>query len=194
MHKLDRLLTEIRACTLCAEHLPLGPRPVVQMGSTARILIAGQAPGRKVHATGTPFDDASGERLRDWLGMSKEIFYDPAIVAILPMGFCYPGTGKSGDLPPRPECAATWRAKALSLLPNIELTLVIGQYAQAYHLPGNKATLTELVQAWREHGPAIIPLPHPSPRNNIWLKRNPWFQAELLPELREQIARILYQA
>lgn len=194
MHKLDRLLTEIRACTLCAEHFPLGPRPVVQMGSTARILIAGQAPGRKVHATGIPFDDASGERLRDWLGMSKEIFYDPAIVAILPMGFCYPGTGKSGDLPPRPECAATWRAKALSLLPNIELTLVIGQYAQAYHLPGNKATLTELVQAWREHGPAVIPLPHPSPRNNIWLKRNPWFQAELLPELREQIVRILHQA
>lgn len=191
MPTLATLLTEVRACTLCAAHLPLGPRPVVQIHASARILVAGQAPGRKVHASGIPFDDASGERLRDWLGVTRETFYDPKQFAILPMGFCYPGTGTSGDLPPRPECAPAWRGKLLSHLPKLELSLLIGQYAQAYHLPGAKTSLTELVQAWREHWPKVVPMPHPSPRNNIWLKRNPWFGDELLPALRKRVAEVL---
>lgn len=191
MPTLATLLTEVRACTLCAAHLPLGPRPVVQIHASARILVAGQAPGRKVHASGIPFDDASGERLRDWLGVTRETFYDPKQFAILPMGFCYPGTGTSGDLPPRPECAPAWRGKLLSHLPKLELSLLIGQYAQACHLPGAKTSLTELVQAWREHWPKVVPMPHPSPRNNIWLKRNPWFGDELLPVLRKRVAEVL---
>jgi len=138
-----------------------------------------------------PFDDASGDRLREWLGVSHEVFYDPGSLAILPMGFCYPGTGKAGDLPPRAECAATWRANLLRRLPNLELTLVIGQYAQAYHLPGTSASVTETVQAWRRHWPGIVPLPHPSPRNNMWLRRNPWFASELLPQLRERVVTVL---
>lgn len=191
MAALGTLLTEVRACTLCAAHLPLGPRPVLQLHASARILVAAQAPGRKVHASGLPFDDASGERLRDWLGVTRETFYDPTQLAILPMGFCYPGTGKSGDLPPRPECAPAWRARLLAHLPRIELSLVIGQYAQAYHLPGVAASLTQRVQAWREHWPRIVPLPHPSPRNNLWLNRNPWFAAELLPVLRARVSEVL---
>jgi uracil-DNA glycosylase len=191
MSKLPTLLANVRACTLCAAHLPLGPRPVVQMHSSARILIAGQAPGRKVHETGVPFNDASGERLRSWLGISREVFYDERKVAILPMGFCFPGTGKSGDLPPRPECAPAWRAPLLSSLENLELTLVIGQYAQAYHLPNAGATLTDAVLAWRDHWPDTVPLPHPSPRNNLWLKRNPWFEIELLPALRIRVGQVL---
>ena len=183
-----KLQTEIRACELCAEHLPLGPRPVFQISRTARILIAGQAPGSKVHASGIPFDDASGDRLRDWLGLDRETFYDASRVAILPMGFCYPGTGKSGDLPPRPECAAAWREKILNELRSVTLTLVIGQYAMDWHLGSRaKATLTETVLAWREFSPKLWPLPHPSPRNNIWLKKNPWFVHEVLPTLREQV-------
>jgi uracil-DNA glycosylase len=170
---LPLLLKEVRACTLCAEHLALGPRPVLQVDARARILIAGQAPGRKVHDSGVPFDDASGERLRQWMGVDRGVFYDPAIVAILPMGFCYPGTGRSGDLPPRRECAPQWRAPLLAALPKIELTLVIGQYALDWHLPQLAAnSLTDTVQAWRAHWPSVLPLPHPSPRNNIWLKRN----------------------
>jgi uracil-DNA glycosylase len=191
MNPLTSLLADVRACTLCSAHLPLGPRPVVQVHSSARILIAGQAPGRKVHETGVPFNDASGERLRAWLGISREVFYDAKQVAILPMGFCYPGTGKSGDLPPRPECAPAWRAPLLASLKNLQLTLVIGQYAQEYHLPDAKGTLTELVQDWRDHWPRVVPLPHPSPRNNLWLKRNPWFELELLPVLRERVAHVL---
>jgi uracil-DNA glycosylase len=191
MSTLESLLKDIRKCTLCAEHLPLGPRPVVQASESSRILIVGQAPGRKVHASGVPFDDASGERLRDWMGVSKAIFYDPEVVAIVPMGFCYPGSGKSGDLAPRPECAPAWRERLLSQLKNVELTLVIGQYAQAYHLPGEQANLTELVRDWRTYSDGLLPLPHPSPRNNIWLKRNTWFEEELLPELRLRIMRIL---
>lgn len=191
MPLLQTLLTEVRACTLCAQHLPLGPRPVVQIHASARILIAGQAPGRKVHASGIPFDDASGERLREWLGVTRETFYDPTQMAILPMGFCYPGTGKSGDLPPRPECAPAWRERLLSHLPNLELTLAIGQYAQAYHLRGERASLTELVRDWHKHWPRTVPLPHPSPRNNMWLKRNPWFAEELLPVLQTRIAELL---
>jgi uracil-DNA glycosylase len=191
MDALTKLLVEVRACTICAEHLALGPRPIVQVHSMARILIVGQAPGRKVHATGIPFQDASGERLRAWLGVSSEVFYDEQQIAILPMGFCYPGTGKSGDLPPRPECAPAWRALLLSHLKNLELTLVIGQYAQGYHLPNDSGSVTDAVQAWREHYPKVVPLPHPSPRNNLWLKRNPWFEQELLPALQNRVSQVL---
>jgi uracil-DNA glycosylase len=190
--RLPLLLKEVRACTLCAAHLPHGPRPVLQAHTKARILIAGQAPGSKVHASGVPFDDASGERLRQWTGLSREQFYDPQLVAILPMGFCYPGTGKSGDLPPRGECAPQWRARLLQALPRIELTLVIGQYAMAWHLPNaTTGNLTETVRAWREHGLAVLPLPHPSPRNNIWLKANPWFEMEVVPALQERVLALV---
>jgi uracil-DNA glycosylase len=188
---LVSLLTEVRACELCADHLPLGPRPVVQIHPSARILIAAQAPSKKVHETGLPFNDASGDRLRTWLGISREVFYDAQKIALLPMGFCYPGTGKSGDLPPRSECADTWRVPLLSHLQNLQLTLVIGKYAQAYHLPNEGTSLTEVVQAWRKYWPRTIPLPHPSPRNNLWLKRNPWFAEELLPSLRTKVLEVL---
>jgi uracil-DNA glycosylase len=191
MTSLPSLLKEVRACTVCAAHLPLGPHPVVQAHASARILIAGQAPGRKVHETGIPFNDASGNRLRQWLGLSPEVFYDETKLAILGMGFCFPGTGKSGDLPPRPECAPTWRAPLLAKLKNIRLTLVLGQYAMAYHLPGRGKTLTEVVTGWQRDWPLIVPLPHPSPRNQAWLKRNPWFESELLPVLRLRIIDVL---
>lgn len=190
---LPDLLAAVRACTLCAAQLPAGPRPVLQAAATARILIAGQAPGRKVHASGRPFDDASGERLRAWMGISPAVFYDPAQVAILPMGFCYPGSGTAGDLPPRPECAPQWRGALLAALPGIALTLLIGQYAQAWHLPASSDGVTERVLGWRSHGPALLPLPHPSPRNNRWLLRNPWFAAELLPVLQQRVQRALAQ-
>jgi uracil-DNA glycosylase len=156
----------------------------------ARVLIAGQAPGRRVHASGVPFDDASGDRLREWMGIPREVFYDAEQVAILPMAFCFPGTGKSGDLPPRPECAAMWRERLLVYLPSVEVALLVGRYAQAYHLQ-REAPLTETVRAWRAHWPGIVPLPHPSPRNNLWLSRNPWFEKELLPELPGRIAGAL---
>lgn len=191
MTDYQTLLAEVRRCTLCAAHLPLGPRPVLQLHPEARILLAGQAPGRKVHESGVPFADASGERLRAWLGIDAATFYDPQRVAILPMGFCYPGSGKSGDLPPRPECAPAWRDKLLRQLPNLKLTLVIGQYAQAYHLPAADQSVTAAVAGWRDYWPATVPLPHPSPRNNLWLRRNPWFEQELLPPLQARIAAIL---
>jgi uracil-DNA glycosylase len=178
------LLESVKKCQLCAQFLPLGPRPVVQLNPQATILIAGQAPGRRVHESGVPFDDPSGDRLREWLGVTRDIFYDPTKIAILPMGFCYPGTGKSGDLPPRPECEKAWRRQLLKQLTRIRLTLVIGQYAQKWHLPHVEKNLTETVRAWKDYGPDLIPLPHPSPRNNIWLKKNPWFSRSLLPELR----------
>jgi uracil-DNA glycosylase len=182
------LLAEVRGCRLCARALPLGPRPVLQLDPRARILIAGQAPGRRVHASGVPFQDASGERLREWMGVGADVFHDAARVAILPMGFCYPGTGSSGDLPPRPECAEAWRERLLAQLPRLEFTLVLGGYAQAWHLGGAAgASLTERVRAWREHWPARLPLPHPSPRNNRWLRRNPWFAREVLPALRRRV-------
>ena len=193
MEALPELLAEIRACHLCPD-LPLGPRPVLQASATARILIAAQAPGRKVHASGRPFTDASGERLRDWLGMDSRVFYDEGRVAIVPMGFCYPGTGSAGDLPPRPDCAPQWRARVLAQLPQVQLTLVIGQYALAWHLPGPRGrSVTQVVQAWRTHWPAMVPLPHPSPRNNRWLRQNPWFEAELVPALRERVAAVLVE-
>jgi len=189
---LSKLLTDVRACTICAAHLPQGPRPVLQADAHARILIAGQAPGSKVHASGVPFDDASGERLRQWMGLSREEFYDPKLVAILPMGFCYPGTGGSGDLPPRKECAALLRAQLLRATPLIELTLVIGPYAMAWHLPGEATkNLTETVRAWQQHWPAVLPLPHPSPRNNIWLKANPWFALEVVPAVQARVRSLV---
>ncbi len=191
MPSFAALLTEVRGCTICAPHLPHGVRPVLQIHPHARVLIAGQAPGRKVHESGVPFDDASGERLRDWMGVTRDVFYDPKQIAILPMGFCFPGTGKSGDLPPRPECAPAWRTQLLGRLSKLELTLLVGQYAQAYHLAEKPATLTDTVKAWRTYWPAAMPLPHPSPRNNIWMSRNRWFEAELLPSLRTRVSELL---
>lgn len=193
MRDLTELLTEIRACRLCAEHLPLGPNPVLQASQTAKILIVGQAPGIRVHRTGLPFNDPSGDRLRDWLGIDRDSFYDPALMAIVPMGFCYPGRGKSGDLPPRPECAATWRVPLMANLPSIRLTVVIGRYAIAYHLPdyGRNPSVTNAVANWRSHWPDVIPLPHPSPRNNLWLRRNAWFETEVVPALRARVTEIL---
>lgn len=191
---LEALLVDIRACRICEAYLPLGPRPVLQAGATARILIASQAPGRRVHFSGRPFTDPSGDRLRAWMGISSEVFYDETRIAIAPMGFCYPGTGPHGDLPPRPECAPAWRAPLLARLPNIQLTLVIGQYAIAYHLPNERGSLTEIVQRWRTFWPAIMPLPHPSPRNNLWLRRNPWFERDVIPELQQRVATLLQAA
>jgi uracil-DNA glycosylase len=190
--KLKSLLKEISECRLCEDHLPLGPRPVVQANSQARILIAGQAPGRKVHETGIPFNDASGDRLRDWMGIDKSIFYDASKIALLPMGFCYPGTGKSGDLPPRPECAEAWREQLLSNLPNIELTLLVGQYGQKYHLgTSREKTLTETVKSWKEYWKkGLLPLPHPSPRNNRWLRNNAWFEKDILPALKSRVRKL----
>jgi len=185
------LLAEIRACTICEEHLCDGVRPVLQVHPDARLLIAGQAPGRKVHESGVPFDDASGERLRQWMGVSRDTFYDPRQVAIVPMGFCFPGTGKSGDLAPRKECAPAWRAPILEHLSRVQLTLVIGRYAQAHYFPDVEQSLTETVQDWRNYLPGQLPLPHPSPRNHLWLRRNPWFEEELLPELQKRIQAIL---
>jgi len=191
MDSIISLRESIKNCSVCSEHLPFGPRPVIQIDAKSRILIAGQAPGKKVHETGIPFNDPSGDRLRGWLGISKETFYDAAQIAILPMGFCYPGTGKSGDLAPRPECATKWRNTLLSSLTNIQLTLVIGQYAIAYHLPSQRKNLTEVVYNWESYWPGIIPLPHPRPRNNFWFKRNPWFQNEVLPKLRSRVSDVL---
>lgn len=189
---IDPLLAAIRRCELCRAQLPLGPRPVVQASATARLCIIGQAPGRKVHESGIPWDDASGVRLRDWTGLSTETFYDPAKVAIMPMGFCYPGKAVSGDLPPSAVCAPTWHGALLDQLPDVRLTLLIGQYAQARYLGAQrKSSLTETVSAWRDYLPSgYFPLPHPSPRNQPWLARNPWFADGLLPGLRDAVARL----
>jgi uracil-DNA glycosylase len=188
---LDARLREIRACTICAEHLVDGVRPVLQAHASARILIAGQAPGRRVHESGIPFEDPSGDRLRDWMGIDAATFYDPTKVAIVPMGFCFPGTGKSGDLAPRKECAEAWRADLLARLASIELTLVIGMYAMRWHLPSAPRTVTETAKNWSQYLPAQIPLPHPSPRNNIWMRKNPWFSDEVLPVLRTRVSDAL---
>ncbi len=184
------LLREVRNCRLCESEIP-EPRPTLRAASSAKILIVGQAPGTKVHASGIPWNDASGKRLREWMGVDDNIFYDESKVAIVPMGFCYPGKGSSGDLPPRPECAPTWHDKILTLLPNIECTLLIGMYAQNYYLDTQHENLTERVMCWREYAPEIFVLPHPSPRNQLWLKRNDWFAAETVSALREVIKEIL---
>lgn len=189
---LDTLLRQIRACRLCAAQLPLGPRPVLRASAGARLLIVSQAPGARVHASGIPWDDASGRRLREWLQLDAATFYDERRVAIVPMGFCYPGRAGSGDAPPRPECRATWHPRLLPLLRNVELTLSIGQYAQAYCLGARrKASLGDTVRAWRDYLPAQLPLPHPSPRNVGWFKANPWFDAEVLPALRARVQAVL---
>lgn len=188
---LDDLLVAVRQCRICEKVLPLGPHPVLRAGSSARILIVGQAPGRKVHETGIPWNDPSGVRLRTWLKMGTACFYDPARVAIIPMGFCYPGKGRGGDLPPRPECAELWLELLLERLPDIELTLLIGAYAQRHFLgKRGKRTLTETVRAWREYAPEYLPLPHPSPRNLMWLRRNSWFEEEVLPELQRRVHQL----
>jgi len=189
---LESLLVAVRACRVCEAHLPLGPRPVLQAGASARILVVGQAPGVRVHTTGIPWDDPSGRRLRDWMGVTPEIFYDASRIAIIPMGYCYPGRGNGGDLPPRPECAQLWLDLLLAKLPRIELTLLIGQYAQRHFLGRRrKATLAETIRSWAEYSPPYIPLPHPSPRNTPWFQRNPEFEQELLPELRRRVAALL---
>jgi len=193
MNEFKSLLQNIRKCTLCKKYLPNGVRPVLQVSPQAQILIVGQAPGRKVHESGIPFDDASGKRLREWMGIENDIFYNEKQVAILPMAFCYPGTGKSGDLPPRPECEPAWRKPLLDQLPNLKLTLVIGMYAQDYQFSKSKETVTHLVKSWKNYWPKIVPLPHPSPRNNIWLRKNSWFEKEVLPPLRKQISNILLE-
>jgi uracil-DNA glycosylase len=187
---LDQILREIRACTHCAD-LPLGPRPVIRANVSARLLILSQAPGTRVHETGLSFNDRSGDRLRSWLGLDREAFYDEARVAILGMGFCYPGVdAKGGDRPPRPECAPLWHPRVLPLLPNIELTLLVGSYAQYRYLDvGRGVSMTEIVARWRDFLPRYFPLPHPSWRNTGWLKRNPWFEAEALPALKRLVAQ-----
>ncbi|VWX59721.1 uracil-DNA glycosylase family protein [Sphingorhabdus sp. 109] len=188
---LAGLLNEIRACTICTG-LPLGPKPLVQADSAARILLVGQAPGSKTHEKGRPFDDVSGKRLRDWLGVTEEQFYDPRLFAIVPMGFCFPGSGKGGDMPPRPECAPAWRKPLLEALPNIRLTLVLGQHAMNWHLGERKSrTLTETVKRWREFWPELLPLPHPSPRNIRWFKANPWFEADVIPVLQDRVRELI---
>ncbi len=188
---LAALLREIRACSVCAAHLPLEPRPVLRAKASARLLIIGQAPGTKVHESGIPWNDRSGDRLRDWLQLDHALFYDESRVAIMPMGFCYPGVDRNGgDLPPRKECAPLWHARVMQRLPNIELTLLVGSYAQAYYVR-RQATMTATVQAWRQCLPSYLPLPHPSWRNTAWIKRNPWFERELLPELRVRLRKLL---
>jgi len=184
---LETLVKDVRSCRLCERQLPCGPRPVVQIDASARVLIAGQAPGKRVHETGVPFDDPSGDRLRDWMGIDRAVFYDAKRVAILPMGFCYPGKGTSGDLPPIERCAATWRSRLLDHLTDLRLTLVIGQYAQRWHLADTGTNVTETVRNWQNLAPDLMPLPHPSPRNNIWLKKNSWFGEQVLPELRTRV-------
>ena len=193
MTSLTKTLKDARACTLCAHELPLGPRPVLRASAPARLLIIGQAPSTRVHESGVPWDDRSGDRLRDWLGVDKDTFYDDSRIAILPMGFCYPGRdAKGGDAPPRKECAPTWHLRLLPLLPKVELTLLIGLYAQGYYLKDlRKETLTETVSAWREYQPSFFPLPHPSWRNTAWLKKHPWFERELIPELRKRAGKAL---
>ena len=196
--QLIPLQTEIEQCQICADSLPLGAKPIVQLGKYAKILIAGQAPGQKTHHKGRPFDDASGERLRAWLGVTKEQFYDPNLFAIVPMGFCYPGSysptdKKSGDKPPRTECAIAWRQSVLEQLEHIELTLLVGKYAIEWHLQ-QKMSVTQSVSNWQTRWPATLVMPHPSPRNNIWLKRNPDFEQQIVPQLQKRVGQLISAA
>ena len=189
--KLDQLVEEVRSCRFCQTELPFGPNPVLRAKRSARILIIGQAPGIKVHESGIPWNDLSGKRLREWMNIDAEDFYDETRIAIIPMGFCYPGKGRSGDLPPRAECAELWHQKLLNLLPNIQLTLLIGMYAHKYYISELGATLADTVKAWRKYGPNYFPLPHPSPRNIGWLKNNSWFESETIPQLRRKVRSTL---
>lgn len=189
---MKKLLQEIKGCSICKEHLPHGPNPVLQASNKSKLLIIGQAPGKKVHESGIPWDDASGNQLRKWLGVDKDIFYNPDVVALVPMGFCYPGKGSSGDLPPRPECAPQWHDALLNNMKQVQLTILIGQYAQNHYLGKNsKENLTATVHAFNEYLPKYLPLPHPSPRNRFWLYKNPWFEAELVPILRQHVKHIV---
>ncbi len=189
---LEALVAAARACRVCAQHLPLGPRPVVRARVSARLLIVGQAPGTRVHETGVPWNDPSGDRLRHWLDLDREAFYDEARISIVPMGLCYPGRDpRGGDNPPRPECAPLWHPPLRAALPGIELTLLVGSYAQRYYLgKRRKASMTETVRAWHDYLPAVLPLPHPSWRNTAWLRKNPWFEADLVPVLRQRVAAL----
>lgn len=185
---MEKLLEQIRECRICAPYLVNGVRPVVSAGAESRLVVVGQAPGRIVHAGGIPWDDKSGENLRGWLGMDRAEFYDTGRLALMPMGFCYPGTGTSGDLPPRPECAPLWHPRLLDAMPQVRLILLVGLYAQQYYLrEAAESTLTGTVRNFRAYLPRYFPLPHPSPRNNIWQARNPWFAREVLPELKKQV-------
>ena len=186
------LLFEIRSCRVCAASLTAGPRPIVQFGETSRIVIIGQAPGSKVHLSGVPWADDSGDRLRQWTGLSKDSFYDPAKVALVPMGFCYPGKGQSGDLPPRPECAPLWHRRVMDLLPSGRLTLLVGTYAQKHYIPtAKRRTMTELVRTFDTQPDGFFPLPHPAWRSMIWMRRNPWYEAEILPVLQSKVRAAL---
>ena len=189
---MKNLLNQISQCTICKKHLPLGPRPIVSAHPNAKIIIIGQAPGTSVHKTGIPWDDPSGKQLRKWLGVTDKVFYDETKIALMPMGFCYPGRGKTGDLPPRPECAPQWHNLLLEQMPNIELVILIGMYAQKYYLKDKaKKTLTETVASYKDYLPKYLPLPHPSPRNRFWLTKNPWFDVEVLPELQNRVEKLI---
>lgn len=191
---MEILISKIKSCSICEANLPLGPRPVFIADSSAKILIVGQAPGTKVHASGIPWDDQSGKELRRWLGVDPVEFYNPKVFAIVPMGFCYPGKGKGGDLPPRPECAPHWHQLLLAQMPQIQLTLLIGKYSQDYYLGKSKMkNLTETIAAFEEYLPNFFPLVHPSPRNKIWHKKNPWFERAVVPVLREKVQAILHR-
>ena len=183
-------MEEVRGCRACEGQLPLGPRPVLRASRTARLLIIGQAPGTRVHATGIPWNDPSGDRLRDWLQLDRDHFYDESRIAIIPMGLCYPGKGRSGDLPPRPECAPLWHARLLQALPELRLTLLIGKYAQDYYLGTKRQSLADTVRQYRDYLPDYFPLPHPSPRNIRWFRNHPWFEAEVIPALRKQLGQL----
>ena len=189
---MEKLLTQIRNCEVCSSHLPLGPRPIVSAHPKSKIAIIGQAPGTKVHTTGVPWDDPSGKQLRKWMDVSTRVFYDETKFALIPMGFCYPGKGRSGDLPPRSECAPLWHAPLWEHMPNLELCILIGQYAQRYYLGDTmEKNLTETVRAYRNYGPRYFVLPHPSPRNRFWLRKNPWFEEEVISELKKKISTLI---
>ena len=189
---MKQLLQTIHNCEICSAHLPLGPRPIVTAHADAKIVIIGQAPGTKVHKTGIPWDDPSGKQLRKWLNVSDEVFYDARKIALVPMGFCYPGKGKSGDLPPRPECAPQWHESLLTKMPKLEFVILIGMYSQKYYLKEKaRKTLTETVENYKDYLPLYFPLPHPSPRNRFWLTKNPWFEKEVVQVLKEKVQEIL---
>ena len=189
---MQNLIQQAKQCTICQEYLPHGVNPVFSIHPNTKILIIGQAPGRKVHESGIPWDDTSGKRLRQWLGVDDTTFYNPEIFGILPMGFCFPGTGKSGDLPPRPECAQQWHSPMIRMMPKIQLTLLFGQYAQAHYLGDiRQKNLTETVKNWKTYLPEFLPMPHPSPRNQIWLRKNEWFEKEVVPFLQGKVLEVI---